>query len=189
MLHSTGKYTYYRYEFGQKALGISAFLYFSASPLDLQATEIGGGYGRQFLNNTDIEQYEMLVREPLDYKTVLGKRFLIASDVEIGMAVIREAGVLHSEIAKFSIIPQLVFQSSDRVHYFVGLGSGLMAGVPEFVRHDLGGPFFLASKVGLRVLFGKNWGLECAYYHQSNAGIYEHNASLNMLQLALYSRF
>ncbi len=173
----------------KKLLAISGFVTFLTTPLSAVATEIGGGYGRQFLNNTDIEQYELLIREPLAYKTVLGKSFLITSDVEIAMGVLRETGVEYSEIAKFSIIPLLVFRPSDRVHYFVGLGSGLMAGVPEFVRHDLGGSFFLASKVGLRLLFSKNWGLECGYYHQSNAGIYEHNASLNMLQLALYSRF
>jgi len=64
-----------------------------------------------------------------------------------------------------------------------------MAGETKFTKHDLGGPFFLASKLGLRLLIGKGWGLEYIYYHQSNAGIYEHNASLNMLQAAIFSTF
>jgi len=32
------------------------------------------------------------------------------------------------------------------------------------------------------------WGLEMLYYHQSNGGLYEHNASLNMQMVGFYYR-
>ena len=86
-------------------------------------------------------------------------------------------------------MPQLVLRQSDRIHYFVGFGAGLMGGSGEFTKHGLGGPFFLASKLGIRFPLGENFGVESAYYHQSNAGIYDRNASLNMLQLAIYCVF
>ena len=159
------------------------------APLVAGATQAGGSYSRQFLGNSDIEQYEIFAREPLPYKTILGENCLVSADVEIGMAIIRDSGIDHSEIGRFSLMPQLVVRPSDSVHFFIGLGTGLMGGETEFAKHDLGGPFFLASKLGLRFFLGESWGVEYAYYHQSNAGIYEHNASLNMQQLAMFYTF
>jgi hypothetical protein len=169
------------------AAGVVFFTVFA--PFAAAATEFGTGYGRQFLGNTSLEQYEMVVREPLFSKTNLGGLLQVSSRVEFGMAVIREQGVEFSELGKFSCIPEVVFRPHNRVHSFVGLGAGFMGGEAEFTRHDLGGPFFLASKVGVRLLLGVEWGVEYVYYHQSNAGIYEHNASLNMQQLAVFCSF
>ncbi len=70
---------------------------------------------------------------------------MVSSDVEIGMAIIRDSGDDPSEVGRFSFMPQLGVRPYDRVEY--------------------------------------------VYYHQSNAGIYENNASLNMQQLALFSTF
>jgi hypothetical protein len=163
-------------------------LIFLAPPVST-ATQTGGGYGRQVIGNTDVEQYEIFIREPLPYKTMLGDTWLVSSDVEIGMAMIRESGVDHSEIGRVSLMPQLVVSPYDRIQFVFGLGAGFMGGDTEFTKHDLGGPFFLASKLGLRFFFGEGWGVEYVYYHQSNAGIYENNASLNMQQLALFYTF
>ncbi|MBU1567928.1 MAG: acyloxyacyl hydrolase [Proteobacteria bacterium] len=172
------------------ALLISAvFFSIFVMPPASKATQAGGGYSRQLLGNTGLEQYEMFVREPLSYHTILGDAFQVSSVVEIGMAVIRETHVEHSEIGRFFIMPQLVLRPYNRIHYFFGLGAGFMGGEAEFTRHDLGGAFFLASKLGIRFLFGEGWGVECVYYHQSNAGIYNHNASLNMQQLAMFYTF
>jgi hypothetical protein len=171
------------------------------------ATEVGGGYSRQLIGNTDIEQYEMVVRQPLPYKavlssssaetklmplryrTVFGGELRVSSVVEIAMAVIREADTAGPVVGKFAIMPQLVLRPYNRLHWFFGLGAGLMGGDTAFFEHDLGGNFFLASKIGTRLLLGENWGGELVYYHQSNGGIYDHNASLNMCQLALFYRF
>jgi hypothetical protein len=171
------------------------------------ATEVGGGYSRQLLNNTDIEQYEMVVRQPLAFKAELGSssaqtkrmpsRYMaafgwdlrVSSVVEMAMAVIREADTAGPVVGKFAIMPQLVLRPYDRLNWFFGLGAGFMGGDTAFFEHDLGGNFFLASKIGTRLLLGENWGGELVYYHQSNGGIYEHNASLNMCQLAFFYRF
>jgi len=170
-------------------LGIVVFFLFLFQPPVAAATEAGGGCARQLWDNTDLLQYEMFVREPLPYKTIVADTLLVSSVVELGIGIIRESQVEHSEVGKVSLMPELVLRPYDRIHYLVGLGAGLMAGETKFTKHDLGGPFFLASKLGLRLLIGKGWGLEYIYYHQSNAGIYEHNASLNMLQAAIFSTF
>lgn len=164
------------------------FFMFLISPFS-KATQIGGGYNRQFLENTDIQQLEIYVREPLPYKTLLGGDFQVSSGLEIGVGMLWEAHADHSELARISFMPQLALRKNDSIEYFVGLGAGFMGGKGEFTKHGLGGPFFLASKLGLRISLGKDWGVETNYYHQSNGGIYEENASLNMMQLAFYSSF
>lgn len=166
---------------------VVCFFFLTVTPVAM-ATEVGGGYSRQLVNNTDIEQYEMAVRQPLAYRTVFGGELWVSSVVEIAMAVIREADTAGSVVGKFAIMPQLVLRY-DRLHWFFGLGAGLMGGDTAFFEHDLGGNFFLVSKVGTSLLLGENWGGELVYYHQSNAGIYDHNASLNMCQFALLYRF
>lgn len=168
------------------------FLVFSLlflTPAASKAAQAGGGYSREFRGNSGLEQYEMFVREPLSYQTTLGDAFQISTIVEIGMAIIRETHVEHSEVGRFSLMPQLVLSSCGRIQYFVGLGAGFMGGEAEFNKHVLGGPLFLASKVGLRLLLGEGWGFEYVYYHQSNAGMYEYNASLNMQQMAMFYTF
>lgn len=173
-----------------KCLFISAvFFLIFLTPAASKATQAGGGYSRQFLGNSGLEQYEMFVREPLPYQTILGDDFPISTIIEIGMAIIRETHVEHSEVGRFSLMPELVLSPYGRIHCFAGLGAGFMGGETEFTKHDLGGPLFLASKLGMRFLLGEGWGVEYVYYHQSNAGIYEHNASLNMQQLAMFYTF
>ena len=159
------------------------------APVISTATEIGGGYGRQFKGNTDLEQYEIFVREPLSYKTMLGDHYAIASDLELGAAVVREIHNEDSGLARFSVMPQLSIRPFDRLQFFAGLGAGFMLGDTEFTKHNLGGPLFLSAKLGLRFLFAENWGLEYVYYHQSNADIYAYNASLNMQQLTIFYTF
>ena len=173
----------------RKYLAAGAVFFLVSIPFVAAATEFGAGYGRQFLGNTALQQYEMFVREPLFSKTNLGGLFQVSSQVEVGLAIIHEQGVEYSEVGRFSCIPEVIFRPHNRIHSFVGLGGGFMGGDTEFTRHDLGGPFFLASKVGVRLLLGVEWGVEYVYYHQSNAGIYEHNASFNMQQLAVFCSF
>lgn len=170
-------------------LRLAVFSLLILAPSVTKATMVGGGYGRQFLDNKEIEQHEMYVRESLPYTATIGGVFQVSSDIEIGMGIVRESHVEHSEIGRFSLMPQLVLRQNDRIQCFVGLGAGFMGGSGEFTKHGLGGPFFLASKLGLRFPFGENMGVESAYYHQSNAGIYDKNASLNMMQLAIYYLF
>lgn len=163
-------------------------LIFLSSQISM-ATQMGGGYGRQILGNTNLEQYEMFVREPLSYKTMIGDHYVITSDIEIGVATIREIDDADSGIGRFSVMPQLSLSPFDRMQCLVGLGTGFMVGDTEFTKHNLGGPLFLAAKLGLRFFFTEDWGLEYVYYHQSNAEIYHYNASLNMQHLAIFYTF
>jgi hypothetical protein len=167
---------------------VLAFIF--SAPWASMATVVGGGYAWQFLGNTHLEQYEMIVREPLPYKVVINKDgLLVSSVVEAAFALIREVNVTHSEVGRFFLMPQLDCRLSDRIQFFGGIGGGFMGGGIDFTKHDLGGPFFLASKLGARFPLGERWSVEYVYYHQSNAGLYDHNASLNMLQLAFSYTF
>ena len=76
-----------------------------------------------------------------------------------------------------------------RVYFVFGIGTGFMMGETDLEDHNLGGPFFLSSKVGLLFVLSEHFGIEYNYYHQSNAGIYDFNASLNMHHVALSYRF
>lgn len=150
------------------------------------ATESGGGVGLQLLGNTDLVQYELRIRELLPHATKLAGRFAVSSAVEVSLGVVRESDVANSELGRFAVIPELLVDLHPRLQLLAGLGAGFMGGDGEFTRHDLGGPFFLASKFGCRLPVTATWGLEMLYYHQSNGGLYEHNASLNMPMIGVY---
>ncbi len=157
-----------------KILFFSLLLLFTcaASSLAGMSTQLGGGYGKQFRSNKDLEQYEFFWRQPLSYKTTLGDYWNVTTDLELSAALLRESGSDNSETARFSLMPQVILSPHDMVNFIVGFGAGFMTGETEFTDHNLGGPFLLASKLGVQFLLGEHWGLECVYYHQSNAGIY-----------------
>lgn len=161
----------------------------TAIAMPAMAVEIGGTYGREFLHNTDVEQYELFVRVPLPYQKQTDSGWKIASAVEIGAATIREKNSDNDSAGRFSVMPQVSLSPHQNINFFVGLGAGFMVGNTEFTDQDLGGEFLLASKVGLEFLLGEHFKIGYSYYHQSNAGIYEHNSSLNMHQLALSCSF
>lgn len=151
--------------------------------------EIGGTYGREFLNNTDVEQYELFVRAPLPYQRQTDSGLKISSAVEIGAATIRERNSDTDSAGRFSVMPQAGLSPHQNIKFFVGLGAGFMVGNTEFTEQNLGGEFLLASKLGVELLLGEHFTIGYSYYHQSNAGVYEHNSSLNMHQLALSCLF
>jgi hypothetical protein len=151
--------------------------------------ELGGSYGREFLHNIHIEQYELFFRAPLPYQKQADSGWKISSVVEIGAATVRETSSDKDSAGRFSVMPQLGFFPHQNINYFMGLGAGFMVGNTEFTDQDLGGEFLLASKLGLEVLVGEHFKIGYSYYQQSNAGIYEHNASLNMDQVALFYAF
>lgn len=163
-------------------LGVSA-------SIAAESPQLGIGYGRQFLDNKDLAQYEVFWRQPLSFQTTLGDNWNVTTAIELGMGLIDESGSDNSATAKFFIMPQVILSPLDMVDFIFGFGAGYMAGETEFTDHDLGGSFFLASKVGIQFSLGRRWGMECLYYHQSNAGIYDHNASLNMFQVGLAYSF
>lgn len=153
------------------------------------SSQLGVGYGMQFRNNHDLEQYEVFWRQPLSYKTTLGDTWNVSTDIELAAALIRESNSDNDGTGRFSIMPQVILSPHDMVNFIIGLGTGFMVGETEFTDHNLGGAFLLNSKLGVQLLLGEHWGLEYVFYHQSNAGIYNYNASLNMHQLAFAYNF
>lgn len=153
------------------------------------STEIGGGYGKELRGNTDLEQYELYIREPLSYRKELDSGLKLLSAVEIGMAMIRERDGENDGTARFSAMPQVILNAHPNINCIFGLGTGFMVGETEFTDHDLGGKLFFASKVGVQFLLGQHWSAGYFYYHQSNGGIYDHNASLNMNHLVVSYSF
>ncbi len=153
------------------------------------SSQLGVGYGKQFLDNHDLEQYEVFWRQPLSYETTLGDSWNVSTDLEFAAALIRESHSDNDGTGRFSIMPQVILSPNKMVNFIIGLGTGFMVGETEFTDHNLGGPFLLNSKLGVQVILGEHWVLEYAYYHQSNAGIYNYNASLNMNQLAFSYNF
>lgn len=153
------------------------------------ATEIGGDYGKEFVHNTHVEQYEVFVREPLPFSRQTDAGLKISSAVEISVATIREASSDNDPAGRFSVMPQVFLSPHQNINFFVGLGAGFMVGNTEFTDENLGGAFLFASKLGLQFLLGEHWSLGYSYYHQSNAGIYDHNIGLNLHQLAFSYSF
>jgi hypothetical protein len=174
-----------------KILFFSLLLLFAstASSFAGMSTQVGAGYGKQFRSNKDLEQYELFWRQPLPYKNTIGDSWNVMTDLEVSAALLRESGADNSATARFSLMPQVILSPDDAVNFIIGFGAGVMTGETEFTDHNLGGPFLLASKLGVQFLLAEHWGLECVYYHQSNAGIYRYNASLNMVQVAFAYNF
>jgi hypothetical protein len=153
------------------------------------ATEIGVDYGKQFLDNTNLAQYELHIREPLSFARQFESGLKVSSAVEIGMAIVKETESDNDPAGRFSAMPQMILSPHENINFFVGIGAGFMVGNTEFTDHNLGGAALVASKVGIQFLLGGHWGLGYTYYHQSNGGIYDYNASLNMHQLAFTYAF
>lgn len=167
---------------------LAASLAIVASSRMVRGSEIGGSIGLQLLGNTDLVQYEMEIRQPLPFSTTFGGRVKVASAIEMSLGLVRENGVVHSEIGRFAFIPELIAELHPRLEILAGIGAGFMGGNDEFTKHNLGGPIFFASKIGVRLPVTPSWGVALLYYHQSNGGLYEHNASLNMQMAGLYYR-
>lgn len=151
--------------------------------------QLGVGYGKQLIGNKDISQFELFYRIPLSYQKDLGDVWKLSTVLEFGGAIIDDSESETSSTGRLSLMPQMVLSPNDTVHFIFGLGTGFMMGETDFEDHNLGGPFLLSAKVGLLFVINQHFGIEYNYYHQSNAGIYDYNASLNMHHVALSYRF
>ena len=151
--------------------------------------QLGLGYGKEFRGNTDISQFELFYRHPLSYKKELGDVWKLSTDLEFGGAIIDEKDSENSATGRLSLMPQMMLSPNDTVHFIFGVGTGFMMGETEFTDHNLGGPFFFSARFGFQLILGKHVGLEYSFYHQSNAGIYDYNASLNMNSVSISYKF
>lgn len=154
-----------------------------------KAGQFGVGYGREFKENTRIEQYEVFHRQPLPWQRQFDSGLRLSSDLEFAAALIREAGGDNEAGGRFSIMPQMVLGIHPKINLLFGLGVGFMVGDTAFAGQDLGGEFLLNGKVGIQVLLGEHWQIGYCYYHQSNADIYDSNQGLNLNTLLLSYSF
>lgn len=151
--------------------------------------QLGLGYGGEIREAKDIFQIELFWRQPLAYEKQFINGWHMRTGLEAGAAWVDEEGMGRSPVGRFSLMGELFFSSTKEVDFIVGFGPGFMVGDTEFTAQDLGGWFCLVSKIGFQFHFGDKWVLDYVFFHQSNAGIYEHNASLNMIQASISYRF
>jgi hypothetical protein len=151
--------------------------------------QLGFGYGRELVGNRDLHQYELAWQQPLPWEKMVTDTLPLSTAVELAMALIDERGSDESPTFRLALMPRATLEIHENLHLFAGLGLGFMAGETEFTSHNLGGPGFLSSKLGVQLMLGKRLSLEYLFYHQSNAGIYDFNASLNMHHLAISWKF
>lgn len=164
-------------------------IFCSTTTITASSIELGLDYGKEFRGNTDLQQYEVYLRQPLPYKKQTDSGLAISSALEFGVAFLQESGSDNDPAGRFSLMPQLFLSPHENITCVVGFGAGFMVGNTEFTEHNLGGEFLLASKLGLQFLLGQGWNVGYFFYHQSNAGIYEYNASLNMHSLTFSYSF
>lgn len=164
------------------------FLPASLYGMEPLSSQLGVGYGEEFRENEEISQFELFYRHPLAYSKTYDSGWQLSTLLEVAGAIVDEADTDNST-GRLSLMPQLLIRPHKSIGFLVGFGTGFMTGDTEFTDQNLGGKFFLASKVGIQLLLGDHFGLEYNFYHQSNAGIYDYNASLNMNQVALILRF
>lgn len=150
-------------------------------PQAASATEsfnIGVGYN--FRGNTDLKQISVGWDHELPFRTD-GRGWMVGYSVELEGAVIfgDDAGGDAQQTPRLSVMPQAHLWIGESFRLTAGLGAGFMGGEVEFEDHDLGGSFLLNSKLGAEMLWDR-WSIGYIFYHQSNAGIYDNNASLNM---------
>ena len=158
-------------------------------PATIPAAEVGFSYGRETRSQTQLEQYEIFDRHPLPYTTEWGDIFKISTAVEFGAALIHYYGPDDAVTGRFSATPMVILSPHQNINITAGIGAGFMVGQTGFGEHEIGGPFLFTGKVALQILLGDSWGIEYAFFHQSNGSIYNNNDSLNMNQLAVTFRF
>jgi hypothetical protein len=156
-----------------------------AVPAHAESALISLGYGREFRGNNDLQQYELTWRHPLPWEKTVAGSLPLSTAIELAIGLIDERGSDDSPTFRLALMPMAILAAQGNLRLVAGLGTGFMVGETEFTRHNLGGSFFFNGKLGVQILLGEGLGLEYVFYHQSNAGIYDYNASLNMHHLAL----
>lgn len=150
-------------------------------------SDVSFRYGKGF-RGTDFDQFDLAASMDLPWQTTFDSGWVIRSQVEGILGVLTWDG---DTAVKPSVMPDLVITSpGGRVDLIAGLGCGVMIGDTEFSDdHDLGGPFFLQGQAGVRFHITKNVFAGYRYYHQSNAGIYDSNDSVNLNQVEIGWKF
>jgi len=148
---------------------------------------VGFRYGHGF-DGKEFDQFDLFLTMDLPWQKTFDGGWMLRSNIEGILGVLTWDG---DTAVKPSIMPNLVLTTpGKKVDFIAGLGLGVMIGDTEFDDdHDLGGAFFLQGQAGFRVHLTERFFLGYRYYHQSNAGIYDNNNSVNLNQIELGYRF
>lgn len=152
-----------------------------------ETTSVGLRYGKGF-RGTDFDQYDLVVSRDFSWQKSCPYGWRMRSDIEGILSVLTWDG---DTAIKPSVMPNLILSSpGKKVDLIAGIGLGVMIGDTEFSDdHDLGGAFFFQGQAGFRVSITENIFLGYRYFHQSNADIYDRNASINLNQVEIGWKF
>jgi len=169
-------------------MAAAVWLFLSAGVAGAELEDIGFRYGHGFDGN-EFDQFDLFLTMDLPWQKTFAGGWMLRSDIEGILGVLTWDG---DTAVKPSVMPNLVLTTpGKKVDFIAGLGLGVMIGDTEFDddEHDLGGPFFFQGQAGFRLHLSERYFLGYRYYHQSNAGIYDSNASVNLNQIELGYRF
>ena len=102
-------------------IGTILSLLIGASVASAASGQLGVGYGKQFLGNTDISQIELFYRMPLSYQKNLGNAWKLSTGLEFGGAIIDDSESETSSTGRLSLMPQMTLSPNDAVHFVFGL--------------------------------------------------------------------
>ncbi|WP_163340727.1 acyloxyacyl hydrolase [Desulfopila sp. IMCC35008] len=147
--------------------------------------DIGIRYGHTF-TGADLAQYDAYVSFDLPWSYDFASGWKLESGCEVTLSALDGEG---ETAFKPSVLGYAESISPDKkIHLLAGLGAGLMS-EDTFGEYDLGGSFFFLGTLGFRINLKEHILLGFRYLHQSNAGIYDNNDSLNMNQIELVWEF
>lgn len=166
------------------ALTLTFCLISNAAQAELSG--VGLRYGKSF-QDTDFDQYDLFVSVDLPWRMEFSRGWMLHSEIEGILSALTWDG---DTAVKPSVMPNLILSSpGGKVDILAGFGFGYMFGGTDFGdggdQQNLGGPFFVQGQAGFRLNVMDNIFLGYRYYHQSNAGIYNENDSVNINQIEL----
>ncbi len=166
---------------------IALSICFATTASSFELASVGVRYGQGF-RGTDFDQYDISATMDLPWQKECPYNWLLHSDIEGILSVLTWDG---DTAVKPSVMPNLILSTpGGMVDFIAGLGLGVMFGDTEFDGdHDLGGAFFFQGQAGFRVNVTDNVFVGYRYYHQSNAGIYNSNDSVNLNQVEIGWKF
>lgn len=166
-------------------LALSLCFAVTASSFELSSAALR--YGKGF-RGTDFDQYDLSATMDLPWQKKCAGDWLLHADVEGILSLLTWSG---DTAVKPSIMPNLIISTPEGlIDFIAGLGLGVMLGDTEFDGdHDLGGAFFFQGQAGFRVNVTDTIFVGYRYYHQSNAGLYNSNDSVNLNQIEVGWKF
>jgi hypothetical protein len=173
-----------------RAILLSIFLFLSFFALTLEATvaeaKIGASISRELRENHDLQLYELFYLQPFSWpESTVADTLKLSSRIEYSAGFLEDTSPDDGSTARFAVMPRLLISPSRYLDFILGFGAGFMTGDTEYPGHNLGGPFFFQSKVGISINITRKLSLGYLFFHQSNAGLYSYNASLNTFQMEI----